>query len=98
MCVCVCVVCVCVVLVVNSWLNRRVGQSCLSPRFTPPLFSIFSCVNACLVSLTCAGAVLVDKDNNPAWKYGSVDEVPRDVVTSFFETTPDGVTDLDLTD
>jgi hypothetical protein len=31
-------------------------------------------------------ALLVDKDNNPNWRYPSVQEVPDEVVKSFFES------------
>ena len=61
-------------------------------------FYIFLAVTECLVLSTCARAVLIEKDKNPVWKYGSVDEVPRDLVNSFFETIADGVTDLKLAD
>ena len=67
-------------------------------RYSVHVFLYFPCVTECLVLSTCARAVLIEKDKNPVWKYGSVDEVPRDLVNSFFETIVEGVTDIKVDD
>lgn len=33
-------------------------------------------------------ALLIDKDNKPAWKYGSVRQIPGEVVAALFEPLP----------
>ena len=35
-------------------------------------------------------ALLVDKDNQPAWKPNKIEDVTNEMVQSFFEPMPDG--------
>lgn len=41
-------------------------------------------------------ALLIDKDRKPNWQYKSVNDIPAEVVQSYFTQTPEGATEWNI--